>query len=73
MNYDFSVERPEYQKPKNFNEKDPEFDIFKNVPTEICDAEIRILRNVRISANSVAFNYFKIFPESCASNSQYKK
>jgi capsular polysaccharide biosynthesis protein len=56
----------EYPKPANFDEVNQEFDIFKNIPPERCAApEAKILKNVRISANSVAFTYFKIFAETC--------
>lgn len=63
----------EYPKPENFDEKNSEFDIFKNVPIEICPAaKINFLKNVRISTNSVIFNYFKIFKESCISDNYEK-
>jgi len=62
----FSTINYEYPKPANFDDKNPEFDIFKNVPTEDCfTPKIQILKNVRISTNSVVFNYFKVFKESC--------
>ncbi len=60
-------------KPYNFDEKNSEFDIFKNVTSEkYYIDEIKILKNVRISTNSVVFNYFKIFEESCIGQN-YKK
>jgi hypothetical protein len=63
----------EYLKPENFDEKNSEFDIFKNLPPEICPAaKINFLKNVRISSNSVVFNYFKIFGESCIGNNYEK-
>jgi capsular polysaccharide biosynthesis protein len=56
----------EYPKPVNFDESNPEFDIFKNVGIETCEPpKISFLKKVRISTNSVVFNYFKIFRESC--------
>ena len=62
----FSTINYEYPRPTNFDEKNPEFDIFKNLPIENCfEPKIQILKNVRISTNSVIFNYFKIFKESC--------
>ncbi len=62
----FSTINYEYPRPANFDEKNPEFDIFKNLPIENCfEPKIQILKNVRISTNSVIFNYFKIFKESC--------
>lgn len=63
----------EYPKPANFDEKNPEFDIFKNVPIDPCPTpEIKILKNVRISTNSVAFNYFKIIKETCIGENYQK-
>jgi len=66
----------QYPKPTNFDEKNPEFDIFKNIPTGSCSGiEIKFLKKVRISTNSVVFNYFKIIPESCIGKNykQYQK
>lgn len=55
-----------YPQPNNFDPSDPKFDIFKNLKAEDCYAPIiKNLENVRVSNNSVAYNYFKIFPESC--------
>lgn len=63
----------EYPRPENFDEKNPEFDIFKNVPIDVCvKPEVQNLKNVRIGTNSVVFNYFKIFEESCIGEN-YKK
>jgi hypothetical protein len=56
----------QYPKPVNFDENDPSFEIFRNVADENCvEPKIEILKNVRISTNSVIFTYFKIFKESC--------
>ncbi len=64
----------EYPKPFNFDPSDPQFDIFKNLPPENCSApEIKFLKNVRISNNSVVFYYFKIFRESCIAREIYEK
>ena len=64
----------EYRKPANFEENNPEFDIFKNLPVEICSApEIKFLSKVRIATNSVVFKYFKIFAETCIHHENYKK
>ena len=64
----------EYRKPGNFEENNPEFDIFKNLPVEICSApEIKFLSKVRIATNSVVFKYFKIFAETCIHQENYKK
>ncbi|MBU6338942.1 MAG: DUF563 domain-containing protein [Rickettsiales bacterium] len=70
----FSTIDYQYKKPLNFDEKNSEFRIFSNVEIESCKkAEINILKNVRISTNSVVFNYFKIFEESCVNEINYKK
>lgn len=70
----FSTINYEYPKPANFDEKNPEFDLFKNLPIENCfEPKIQILKNVRISTNSVVFNYFKIFKESCIGITNYEK
>ena len=51
----------QYPKPVNFDENDPSFEIFRNVADENCvEPKIEILKNVRISTNSVIFTYFKI-------------
>ncbi|MBU6141205.1 MAG: DUF563 domain-containing protein [Proteobacteria bacterium] len=63
-----------YLKPVNFDETNPEFDIFKNpAEEEYFEPEIKFLKNVRISSNSVVFNYFKIFRESCIKEENYQK
>ncbi|MDX2082921.1 MAG: glycosyltransferase family 61 protein [Rickettsiales bacterium] len=62
----------QFNKPVNFDEDNPEFAIFKNVADEIIELpQIKFLKNVRISTNSVVFNYFKIFPESCIGENVY--
>lgn len=64
----------EYRKPENFDENNPEFDIFKNVPPEICTKpEIKFFQKVRISNNSVVFKYFKVFRENCISDEVHKQ
>lgn len=64
----------QYSKPVNFNAEDPAFEAFRNLPDEICTApKIEILKNVRISTNSVIFTYFKIFKESCITPENYEK
>ncbi len=63
----------EYPKPLNFDAANPEFDIFKTVGVETCEPpKIKFLEKVRISTNSVAFNYFKIFSESCISEINFQ-
>jgi hypothetical protein len=72
----FSTINYEYKKPLNFDEAISEFDIFKNLAFEACEKpEIKIVNNVRISTNSVAFNYFHIFKETCIGNNyeQYQQ
>ncbi len=70
----FQAVKYNYPKPVNFDEKNPQFDIFKNIPIEDCyPPTTQLLKNVRISTNSVVFNYFKIFRESCIGEEVYKK
>ncbi len=60
--------------PVNFDENDSSFEIFKNVADENCiEPKIEILKNVRISANSVIFTYFKVFKESCITQENYEQ
>ncbi|NBV06336.1 MAG: glycosyltransferase family 61 protein [Proteobacteria bacterium] len=62
----------QYRKPVNFDEKNPEFDIFKNVSSETCwQPKIKFLSKVRIATNSVVFKYFEIFRDSCISEVNY--
>lgn len=64
----------QYSKPANFDEANPEFNIFKNVGDEtLYEDEIEILPKVRIATNSVVFRYFKIFRESCIADQNYAK
>ena len=64
----------QYPQPLNFDPTDSRFDIFKNLAPENCYAPIiKFLKNVRISNNSVVYNYFKIFPESCIATEIYKQ
>lgn len=70
----FSTINHQYKKPLNFDEANRQFDIFKRNTNEAClKAEVSILKNVRISTNSVVFNYFKIFKESCINEINHKK
>jgi capsular polysaccharide biosynthesis protein len=74
MQNTFQTINYEYPRPENFDDKNPEFDVFKQISSERCFApEIKVVRNVRIGNNSVVFNYFKIFPESCIHNVNYEK
>ncbi len=60
-------------KPGNFDENNPEFDIFKNVEINNYPAEkIRFFKKIRVSTNSVIFNYFNIIKESCILNNYEK-
>lgn len=61
-----------YPLPKNFIDNE-EFAIFKNYPPSNCTTpKVEILKNVRISNNSVVFKYFKIFEESCINQTNYQ-
>lgn len=63
-----------YPLPLNYDETSPEFEFFKTISDEKCPpAKIELLRNIRISSNSVVFNYFKIFPESCITKKNYEQ
>jgi capsular polysaccharide biosynthesis protein len=63
-----------YPKPANFNPNDPSFEVFKDITNfEFFKPEIEILKNVRISTNSVIFTYFKIFKESCIGTPNYEQ
>lgn len=62
------------KKPENFDATNPDFDIFKNVPADdFFEPRIELLKNVRISTNSVVFTYFKIFRDSCITEENYQK
>ncbi|MBP7709528.1 MAG: glycosyltransferase family 61 protein [Rickettsiales bacterium] len=61
-------------KPLNFEENNPSFEVFENYPNESCSSpKIELLKNVRVSTNSVVFNYFKIFKQSCITTENYEK
>ncbi len=61
-----------YKKPLNFKENNSEFKIFGNSSEEnYLEPKINLLKNVRIATNSVVFNYFKIYRESCISENNY--
>lgn len=64
----------EYRKPNNFDGENSEFDVFKNIPSEICaEPKINFFSKVRIASNSVVFKYFKVIKESCINEVTYKK
>ena len=68
----FLTQNYKYPKPINFDEDDSDFDIFKNLPDEICsEAEIEMLKNVRVANNSMIFTYFKIWKETCIDFRKY--
>lgn len=68
----FSSLKINYKKPLNFEADDSHFKIFQNPPIEIYEEpQINILKKVRIATNSVVFNYFKIFQESCINKKNY--
>jgi capsular polysaccharide biosynthesis protein len=61
-------------RPFNFDENDEDFAIFKNIPLlTYQEPRVEFLKNVRVSSNSVVFNYFKIFAESCIHEQAYHK
>lgn len=63
-----------YPKPINFDATNSDFDIFENVTEgNYFEPEIKFLKNVRISTNSVVFTYFKIFRDSCIGEENYQK
>jgi len=63
-----------YPLPKNFDSSNQEFDIFKNVSPENCrKMEIKFFKNIRISNNSILFNYFNIIKDSCISSMLFEK
>ncbi|MBU6141206.1 MAG: DUF563 domain-containing protein [Proteobacteria bacterium] len=62
-----------YRKPLNFDPQDRRFDIFKDEVELFLSPKIETLRNVRISNNSVAFRFFKIFRETCIGEENYQK
>ena len=52
-----------YPKPINFDATNSDFDIFENVTEgNYFEPEIKFLKNVRISTNSVVFTYFNPDP-----------
>jgi len=67
----------EISKPINLDDTDPEFSFFKNsIIEDFCaygDSNVEIVKNVRISSNSVVFRYFKIFRKSCISDVAYER
>ncbi len=64
----------QYRKPENFDANNSQFAIFNDIPIEkIENVKIKKLENVRISTSSVAFNYFKIFRDTCIHEENYKK
>lgn len=73
MSDSFTEVEFEYKLPSNFDSDNPEFKIFQNLGKEKCSKpEIKTLKNVRISNNSIVFNYFKIFKESCVNSWQFE-
>ena len=63
-----------YPLPKNFDANNAEFEIFKNLAPENCyKMEVKFFKNIRISNNSVLFNYFNIIPESCVPSFNFEK
>jgi capsular polysaccharide biosynthesis protein len=64
----------QFSLPYNFDENNKEFDIFKIHQVEnYHNSIIKKYSNVRIATNSVVFNYFNIFRETCISQNVYEK
>lgn len=60
--------------PQNFQANNDEFVIFEKYQQQHYQKpKIDILKNVRVSNNSVVFEYFKIFKESCINEENYLK
>jgi len=67
-------EKFEFPLPYNFDQKNPEFDIFKNTqPENYHNSIIETYQNVKIATNSVIYDYFNIIRESCISELAYQK
>jgi capsular polysaccharide biosynthesis protein len=68
INYQFAL-------PKNYDANNAEFDVFKSFKRDAkCSkAKTKLFNNIRISNNSILFNYFKIIEESCISPENFKK
>ncbi|MBM5781885.1 MAG: glycosyltransferase family 61 protein [Pelagibacterales bacterium] len=61
-----------YKKPLNFKENNSQFKIFENlIPDNYFEPKLYLLKNVRVATNSVVFNYFKIYRESCINITNY--
>lgn len=70
----FAHEIFEFPLPYNFDSNKQEFDIFKNLSSQAGqNSLIKTYKNVNIAANSVVFNYFNIFRETCISEEAYRK
>ncbi len=64
----------EFRKPCNFDAQDPQFETFVEPQKEFCTApKLKFFKNIRVSTNSVLFNYFKIVRESCINESAYER
>lgn len=67
-------EKFEFSLPYNFDQDNPEFDIFKKSKLEnYHNFIIRKYQNMNIATNSVVFNYFNIIRETCISEIAYQK
>lgn len=62
-----------YFSPTLPNSNEPNLDYFGKGFREFGTASINLVKNVRISENSVVFNYFKIFEDSCITPDDYKR
>ena len=63
-----------YTLPVNFDDKNPEFNVFKVHTSQEDIPNIKLFEytNVRVSNNSVIFKYFNVFRESCISDEIYE-
>ncbi len=74
MSNSFKTINYEYPKPINFDANDKVFNIFKKFQNDDCfTPRVEKIKNARISTNSVIFNYFKIYKESCINDINYKR
>ncbi len=70
----FQTINHQYKKPLNFDENNPEFEVFKVMKEEDChfpEPQFMFFKNMRVSANSVIFNYFNVIEESCIPKQSY--
>ena len=67
-------EKFDFSAPYNFDQDNPEFDIFKKYQAEnYHNSIVKKYQNVNIATNSVVFSYFNIIRETCISELSHKK